>query len=1827
MRANSVSERIQQAILAEKHKEIARRRQEERESVKVEPSAPIPAGTSLLTLAPGLPQMPGKKTNNTSQPGTGEPAKLTSAEIKSRMDAREAQWQKGVPADIQAEGDRLYKSRYDDLISRGVDSLIAETEAGKARQDYFLDASSSRGQEKAKMAGEYYNAKVEEAEAALAANSKAAQAFEDLYRLDDLTTAAMGILAIAERGGAPISEWQSAADTVSDVLGLTVEGAGGFDQYAQQLREFMHTGIDTRRAADEQAVVDAGLDLELLKEARERQSKAEQAQARREVIEQETKKDPFGMNAVSVLLSPLLGVEYVSQLLGNIGHNDTSQLESYRPLDVNDMPLTDSVAQVRGETAENINNKVLAFLYNNGMSIADSTAQIAALGPASVFLMGGSAAASQMKDVLERGGTNRQAMLSGAAAGAAEMLFEKVSIDKLLAQKSVTGWVSWLAETAKQAGVEASEETFTEVANILSDAAIMGDNSDFARNVENYTAQGYAQIEAKKKAFLDSVGQVALAAAGGALSGGVMGGAVNAVNGVQQAKTAPANRLMEIYDEIQAQKGEAASPAVEGTGIPTALAREIRNAGPAIFDSITPAEASQTAQDAPETPVGVQVIEDVLDGRTRPTGSTAQSQAELSGEGQKNSAPEGGKNIRMTNADESEYIQTGNRPQVIAVKQAAVNSGEKIVLTSQEETRNYIHGAISGETKGVIPKAYGKVGSSMANDVYAKSNGTFDVEGWYLELIPSDLRHAFLQHSDAKQNGNIPLEEKDFLNIPDYIDTYDDILECKTFSNGEREIVLGKKINGYSVIVEIVSKSRKSLSFKNMWGVDTPTYEAKYKNNTEYRPSRSSEIANGSTRTHNDAVLNSTVPQSTPAVNPQFEEQGTPATGSEGIPAAQVGSTGTGDLSGRSSEDSLSRGQQFVKDFVDEMLDRGKDRRASMDEVLRKITEYADTHPEDARGLAEGYRALTSGGEYAVDAGGKLYKTGGETDLSIAERQEDLYGLGSRKINALQYDHPEVHRFFVEAAQMLQADIDQTTRGERIFTWRGDDVFPTVTGVKRNTSGPIAALRDDYKMSYPRIEDVLERIINDKGQENIADAKRVEMLLDDILRNGYESLSGPIPPNAEYIETLRRMGQIDGEEYSGLMSREDPGQRRGEEGAAGFRNIGAAERGFATPTQGTMAPTQNKTATQGIGLTEADRAAYAPEKHETVPAQKSLEQAGGLFYQDEDGNAVNVEDTVDALLEKDAWTGVEQDAAQIAFRWMNAHKDSLTDEQYSRFWALHRAIEEIGGTEAGRSLQARQKWVESGDGIVSKSMSLMDDPRINREAARRVIKHVQDLAKKYDRAVADKNNIAFAEIVRECAVERNTTKVRENGQIKKTAEWAIQQILQHGDVDFMRQAARSSIIAMAQDYVPQSATAKLKAVRRDAMLSKISTWARNVVSNNVFDPIDSIARDISVPLDMLLSNFTHTRSVNWDASWFSKAKREGTKYGLARSFLEVSLDISAEGAESKYGQAGNRTFRMSGGIFSRFMSQWEKISNYAMYSTDQMQKGGIEAEIQRGIDKLYDAGKIADDSLRDAGEQEATYRTFQEESGLSQGLSAIRQGLNCMAHVGDMGLGDVLMPFVQVPANLVDITVDYSPVGMARGLMRLTDTLIDAKNGTMTAAQQARAVQTIGRSLTGTGVLALAVLAKMSGALLISDDGRDEDKDKAALESQANLSGTQINLSGIMRLFKGGSAEKQSGDVLMSIGFLDPLNALLNMGGLIADDYVAEHEGEENGITFGEVVQDAAAGITQSVMDLPMMSPIADAAQAYQYSKGPATETTGLTSTMSISTATRRQSR
>lgn len=189
-----------------------------------------------------------------------------------------------------------------------------------------------------------------------------------------------------------------------------------------------------------------------------------------------------------------------------------------------------SVAQqaMRAEASKDM-GEVGSFLYNTGMSILDNAALVAMTGgtpagqAANLAVMGLGSASDTTLEAIRRGASQNQAFQLGALAGIAEVLFEKVSLDNFIKLSAPGARGAFLKNVLKQAGIEASEEVATEVANIIADNAVMGDLSNYNLAVNAYVSDGMSREEAKKKASIDSFMNVLLAGAGGALSGGVMG--------------------------------------------------------------------------------------------------------------------------------------------------------------------------------------------------------------------------------------------------------------------------------------------------------------------------------------------------------------------------------------------------------------------------------------------------------------------------------------------------------------------------------------------------------------------------------------------------------------------------------------------------------------------------------------------------------------------------------------------------------------------------------------------------------------------------------------------------------------------------------------------------------------------------------------------------------------------------------------------------------------------------------------------------------------------------------------------------------------------------------------------------------------------------------------------------------------------------------------------------------------------------------------------------------------------------------------------------------
>jgi gas vesicle protein len=258
-------------------------------------------------------------------------------------------------------------------------------------------------------------------------------------------------------------------------------------------------------------------------------------------------------------------------------------------------------------------------------------------------------------------------------------------------------------------------------------------------------------------------------------------------------------------------------------------------------------------------------------------------------------------------------------------------------------------------------------------------------------------------------------------------------------------------------------------------------------------------------------------------------------------------------------------------------------------------------------------------GTLAVDAKENIYRV--NEDQHIDRR--DSASVGERSVNAFQFDHPELHSYYADAAAVLQEEMSFAQKGgeliRRTSREAGDDEY---IRTKRGVSERIARLLDDEGVRYDDIDRSLSAIIHNHGQENFAAAKRVELLLDDMLTNGYTDIHGQhIAPNEEYIAAKKA---IPGADMSERTHEELPIYDMPEGRNGGIDNAGQETRNDAAEAELADAAERSTPGEVNAARALSDGAAERGERRgngrESERIPREVRNVGG-----EDGNALTVQ--------------------------------------------------------------------------------------------------------------------------------------------------------------------------------------------------------------------------------------------------------------------------------------------------------------------------------------------------------------------------------------------------------------------------------------------------------------------------------------------------------------------------------------------------------------------------------------------------------------------------
>lgn len=807
--------------------------------------------------------------------------------------------------------------------------------------------------------------------------------------------------------------------------------------------------------------------------------------------------------------------------------------------------------------------------------------------------------------------------------------------------------------------------------------------------------------------------------------------------------------------------------------------------------------------------------------------------------------------------------------------------------------------------------------------------------------------------------------------------------------------------------------------------------------------------------------------------------------------------------------------------------------------------------------------------------------------------------VGSRDVNAFQFDHPEMRPYYTEAAEQLSGIAglslhygqqmggrERTANGYR----RASYIFET----------PALRQAMDEGLTRGQIIDAADRLIRDHGQENVKAAKVLEIVLDDMLTNGYTAVDGStVGPNPDYIAAK-----------SAINGAQPVTERAAEELPIwDVDGLGAADRGSLNSDFQNMQERSDDF--HRVNRTAAERTA---ETHGRAPSEvPTVNPATGKAVSKAVSTILNSPVTSNEFAEviEQAVAGGTFDylpitdkaahtAAQDAIQRAGGYQ-TVADE----FNVLASLGQSVGKENLARGIAAYNEAVAAGDHVTAfelltniaqsahtsaqtmQAMNLLNrlTPAGKLLSLRRYVDSVNRKAQ--ERGTGRRRRAADAETVQ-------TNFVDQYDGIFIDPELADAYLTAESDAG--RKAAWDAITQSIADQSPSTFREKADAWRYLSMLGNPTTHVRNLAGNAIQLGARTVKNTIGALIEPMVvrDSSQRTKSVvgrsGADAKLRQWAKEQyaadqqsamgGRKYseynasGIARE-IEEKRRAQVFG-KSGVGKAVNAASRWNTAALDRGDVIFNRPAYVESFAQALKAKGVTAEEAQSGAKSELVA------AAREYAINEAQKATYRNTTDLSELLSRAGhyQGDNKAAKGLSIAY-DAVMPFRKTPANILTTGLDYSLVGIAKAVKQAA---VDVKSGKATAAD---AVDSLCEGLTGTGILALGAYLASEGLLnLRAGDDDDEEAFNKTLGHQdyaLELGGRSYTLDwavpAAIPLFAG-AALVEGG---MDFGGL--MDAVSNIGDVVLETSMLS--------TFNDIIRNI------SYADNPMASAVGRVASSY----------------------------
>lgn len=297
----------------------------------------------------------------------------------------------------------------------------------------------------------------------------------------------------------------------------------------------------------------------------------------------------------------------------------------------------------------------------------------------------------------------------------------------------------------------------------------------------------------------------------------------------------------------------------------------------------------------------------------------------------------------------------------------------------------------------------------------------------------------------------------------------------------------------------------------------------------------------------------------------------------------------------------------------------------------------------------------------------------------------------------------------------------------------------------------------------------------------------------------------------------------------------------------------------------------------------------------------------------------------------------------------------------------------------------------------------------------------------------------------------------------------------------------AEIQSMISEKLPSTTGEKMRTLARISMLFNAKTQIRNILGNVVVMPRALLSDAIGSGIDKAVSGKTGMRTTGI----FTALSLKGVPHGISEAFYDYRHGINTRNVQNDRFDLGTTGAFKGKNILSKGV---KKIDDLTSFMLDAGDRGFYEMWYENSLANQMALNNVSEptQAMEDLAAVEAAQRTWQDDNGYTSFVSDVKRGLNRLNFKG-YGLGDIVMPFVKTPANLVKAVVDYSPVGVVKALMKDSRNLNLAINtGKGVAAAQRAYVNDLSKGITGT--LLLIFYGFLADKGIIKGDA-SEDKD------------------------------------------------------------------------------------------------------------------------------------